>query len=151
MDKVHELQIELLKTVNFKNVSGEKMVADLLAHQELWCAVCVDYRWHIDPNKIPSQYWDPWYIYIFTNPGREDELRSLAETWNPIDICFYCEPTYADHYRWLPMEGSPLFSEDDEVLDNKKLYVRLLWEDVIYPTSGDHPQSPSPSTENKQK
>ena len=32
MDKVQEFHLELLKTVKFKNISGEKIAADLLVH-----------------------------------------------------------------------------------------------------------------------
>jgi hypothetical protein len=146
MDKVLELHLELLKTVKFKNVSGEKIVTDLLAHQELWQAVYVEYKWHIDLDEIPSHFWDPWHISIFTIPGKEDELLSLTKTWDPSEARFACEDDY-----WLPMDEEPFFTTDDEILNNKKLYLRLWWDDVIYPAPDAHPAFPSPSKEKKQK
>lgn len=128
MNKIQELHLELLKTINFKKVSGEKIVADLLAHPELWIAVYPAFRWHIAPKENPNQFWDPWHLYIFTVPGKEDELRSLADTWNPDTVCFYCE-----NGCWLSMDDEPFFTFDEAALDNKKLFLRLWWDDVIYP------------------
>jgi hypothetical protein len=146
MNKVQELYLEQLKTVKFKQVSGEKIVADLLAHQELWCAVYPEFKWHIDKKENPTHFWDPWHLYIFTVPGKEDELRSLVEIWDPIDADFTCEN---DH--WSPMDEEPFFTSDQDTLDNKKLYLSLWWDDVISPAPDDHPAFPSTSKEEKQK
>jgi hypothetical protein len=146
MDKVQELHLELLKTIKYKNISGEKIVADLLAHQELWHAVYVEFKWHIDVDEAPSHFWDPWHIYIFTIPGKEYELRYLAKTWDPTDTRFTCE-----HDHWKPTDEEPFYTNDQVILDNKKLYLSLRWDDVIYPTSGDHNQFPLTSMEDKLK
>jgi hypothetical protein len=151
MDQVQVLHLELLKTIKFENISGEKIAADLLAHQELWHAVYVDFKWHIAVNQIPSHFWDPWHIYIFTIHGKEYDLRSLAETWGPTEIRFYCQRTFGKEYHWLRMEEGPLYSDDDVILDNKKLFLRLWWDDVVYPDSSDLPQFSPPSMEINQK
>jgi hypothetical protein len=80
------------------------------------------------------QFWDPWHLYIFTVPGKEDELRALADSWDPDTVCFYSE-----NGCWLSMDDEPFFTFDEDALDNKKLFLRLWWEDVIYPPQDDLP------------
>ncbi len=131
MDKVQEHQLELLRMAQFPNISGERIVADLLTHQSLWCAVYVEFKWRIKTREALTQFWDLWHIYIFTIPGQEDALRSLAESWDPENICFTSENDI-----WKEENEEPFFTCDQEALDNEKLYLELWWDEAAWPQPG---------------
>jgi hypothetical protein len=138
MDTVQEFHLELLKNVQFENIRGEKIVADLLAHPGLWSAVFVEIKLRIEPGEAPDQFWRLECLYLFTVPGREEELRSLAESWHPVEIHFTCED---DH--WKETAEEPFTTNDQDVLDNEKLYLELWWKQSPRLPAGGSPAYPA--------
>ena len=107
MDTVQEFHLELLKNVQFENIRGVKIVADLLAHPGLWSAVFIEIKRRIESGEAPDQFWRLEALYLFTVPGREEELRSLAECWHPVEMHFTCED---DH--WNETDKEPFTTND---------------------------------------
>ena len=65
MDTIQKIHFELLKTITSGNISGKKIVADLLAHPGLWNAVIDNIKLRIDPGEEPAQYWRLEGIFLF--------------------------------------------------------------------------------------
>ena len=123
MDTVQEFHLELLKNVQFENIRGVKIVADLLAHPGLWSAVFIEIKRRIESGEAPDQFWRLEALYLFTVPGREEELRSLAESWHPVEMHFTCED---DH--WNETDKEPFTTNDQDVLDKAVLVARAFIE-----------------------
>ncbi len=138
MDTVQEFHLELLKSVKFGNISGKKIVADLLTHPGLWNAVFVNIKWRIEPGKEPDKFWCLEGVFIFTIPGREEELRALAESWRPEEIHF----TYEDGL-WKEKDEEPFTTDNEDVLNNEKLYLELWWNQSPRLPAGGSPEYPS--------
>lgn len=131
MVRIQILQLEMLKVLEFNNIRGEKIVADLIAHQELWRGVMIDFKWKIEKNITARDAWKFWNLYILPKPGREDDLLHLAKTWNPNDIHFNGD---VDH--WKDAGDEPFITSDEESEQNPKLYLELFWQGAPPRTPG---------------
>jgi len=123
MDKFQDVNIELLKTIEFPTISGRRIATDLLAHQELWSAFTLKYKWRINLGLEPERFWDLWSVIVFTQPSHEDQLKDLVESWHP-DFCMFTDL----RRKWLPDEEEPFFSFDGSVWEDPKMYIEFWWE-----------------------
>ena len=128
MNKFQEFQFELLKDAEFPTVSGKEIVEDLMAHQELWSAVYVKYKWRINLYLEPERFWDLWSVYIFTVPGRAEDLETLIASWGPDNLI---DAGDADHQKGLEQE--PYFSYDAEILEDPHLFIEFWWDAPTFP------------------
>jgi hypothetical protein len=119
MEKIDVLQLEMLKTLDLDNFRGKKVAEDMLAHQELWRSVMLEFKWKIHTHIYIKEFWMLWKLYIATKPGQEDALRNLAKTWNPGGLRFTGEG------HWKPIDNEPFYTWDEKVEQNPKLYLEL--------------------------
>jgi hypothetical protein len=131
MGRIQSLQLEMLKALEFKDIHGEKVVADLLAHQELWRGVMIKFKWKLEKNVTVKEAWELWNLFILTKPGQEDALRRLAETWNPGEIRFSGEKEH-----WEDSEDEPFITTEAAVEQNPRLYLELFWQSAPRRTLG---------------
>ena len=91
INKVQQLQFELLRDVRYNLFDGAKVVDDLLAWRDLWYAVIADrcasstgklYEQVIDLIRlrdIPRGYWNVDYVFIWTSDANLERLRQMIE------------------------------------------------------------------------
>lgn len=106
MNKIQELNLELIKNASFNDFDGEKVVKDLLANKELWRGVVMDrgaYRALSNGEKglepvcliklrdIEDGYWNVDTLYILPVAGKEKELEMLAKTWAADEVDYLGE------------------------------------------------------------
>ena len=120
MNKIQELQLELIKTWKFNMFDGEKIAADLIAHQEIWRgAITMKFYWTLLPLLgIDKGYWAVDTLYITPQSGCEDELWKLAKTW------------YADDVHWVGGEeaGAEFLTNLPEIVNNPKVFLLVWWD-----------------------
>ena len=94
INKVQELQFELIKIATFNEFDGHKVVEDLKRNKHLWDGVIMD---RFDPIKlgdinliklrdIKYNCWNVDTLYILTDNERVNELESLVGEWNADSI-----------------------------------------------------------------
>jgi hypothetical protein len=99
MNKIQELQLELMKLASFNSFDGNEVVKDLLKHQDLWKGCIIDragysraaYQGCIDLIKlrdIEDGIWNVDTIYILTSGVDDKKLEKLAKKWNADEIDF---------------------------------------------------------------
>ena len=89
---VQEIQLELIQRSSFNSFEGERVVASLLAHKNLWEAVCMD-RLAISKlgklpasgliklRDLPADVWNVDTLYILTpNAECAKKLARVAKT-----------------------------------------------------------------------
>jgi hypothetical protein len=89
---VQEIQLELIRRTQFKAFDGERVVAALEKHRDLWEAVLMDRFGISDPGGLPragpiklrdlsQNYWNVDTLYILCpDAARARQLGELAET-----------------------------------------------------------------------
>jgi hypothetical protein len=128
--KAQELQFELMKQASFNEFDGERVVADLLAHQDLWKGSLMDrtaypktgekYEMCIDLIKLRDlpDYWNVDTLFITPVKGKEDELEALAKNWGADEVDYYGGELVAG---WLG-------SWSPETRTNLKQVLRIWWD-----------------------
>lgn len=108
-NRIQRLQLELIREATFNAFDGDAVVDSLLAHRELWRGVIIDragyYAEHArrdgrdcDPidliklRDLDAGYWNVDTLYLTAQPGHEDELKALAETWSADEIGWTDDP-----------------------------------------------------------
>lgn len=79
--EVQRLNLELIRHAGFNAFDGERVVADLLAHRELWQAALMKRDDLVPLRDLPEGFWNVDTLYLLAQPGREDGLKALAEGW----------------------------------------------------------------------
>lgn len=106
INRVQELNFELMKEATFNSYDGEKVVKDLKEHEDLWEGVVMDRSGYVKPNQpdysdvinliklrdISQGYWNIDTLYIIPNPGKEDKLEMLAKTWEADEVSWMENP-----------------------------------------------------------
>src|SRR5207253_387024 len=89
---VQEIQLELIRRTRFNAFDGERVVAALERHRDLWEAVLMDRSCFSDPGRLPlagliklrdlsHNYWNVDTLYILCpDAARARRLGELAET-----------------------------------------------------------------------
>ncbi len=119
MNHIQELQIELLKEMNFNACDGKKVAADLIAHPDLWRgAITMCFALHLVPLRdIDRGDWHTNTLYITPQPGRDEALKQLAKTW------------HADDVHWIGGEeaGAEFGTNFPEIVNNPKVFLLVWW------------------------
>lgn len=89
-----EIQLELLRRTKFNELDGERVVASLMKHRELWLAVLLDRPGVADYSEpgfllisgliklrdLPSNIWNADTLYILTKThAQAHELARIAQ------------------------------------------------------------------------
>ncbi len=86
-----EIQLELLRRARWNELDGERIVASLLAHRDLWQAVLLDRLGFSRPARLPASgliklrdlplgYWNADTLYILApDAASAHEIAKLAE------------------------------------------------------------------------
>jgi hypothetical protein len=89
---VQEIQIELIRRTDFNVFHGERVVAALTAHRDLWEAAMMDRICFSNPGRLPtagliklrdlsSNYWNVDTLYILCpDAASARQLADIAET-----------------------------------------------------------------------
>jgi hypothetical protein len=96
---VQDIQLELIRRTTFNAMDGERIVASLLAHRDLWLAVLLD-RTGV-PNyakprmlltagliklrDLPDNFWNADKLFILTRT--REQARRLAQIADEEDWC----------------------------------------------------------------
>ena len=97
VNKVQELNLELISIASFNNFDGEQVVKDLLGHRDLWRGVVIDRADYaqtasvetinlIKLRDIANGYWNVDTLYILPEKGKESELKAITATWGADEV-----------------------------------------------------------------
>ncbi|MBV7331638.1 hypothetical protein KFU94_26070 [Chloroflexi bacterium TSY] len=90
---VQEIQLELIRRTRPGETDGDRIVADLLAHTELWESAIMERFCFSNPGKLPTigliklrdlpyNFWNADSLYILTpDVASARKLADLAEDW----------------------------------------------------------------------
>jgi hypothetical protein len=81
LTKVQELQFELMKLASFNSFDGEKVVADLIKHKDLWQGCILDREDLMKLRDISDNCWTADTLYILTTGKNDKKLQKLAKKW----------------------------------------------------------------------
>ena len=119
MNKVQELNFELMRLASFNDYDGEKVVSDLKAHTDLWSgAIMTRLESLIQLRDITNDYWNIDTLFILPRHGKEDELFALAKDWNADSIY------WMRGYEAINLLG--MYTKELEA--NPKAILRLWWD-----------------------
>lgn len=88
---VQDIQLELIRRTKFNAMDGERIVASLLAHRDLWMAALLDRQGVPDYTKpgrlltagliklrdLPEDYWNADKLFLLTES--REKARRLAQ------------------------------------------------------------------------
>lgn len=112
INPIQKLNLELIRLSTFNEMNGEKVVKDLLAHQDLWRGVVMDRADYnlggqfnttgemiclIKLRDIEDGYWNVDTLYILPKEGKEKELERLAKGWNADEVDYEGEEWSRKH------------------------------------------------------
>ena len=99
MNKVQELQFELMKLASFNEFDGDMVVEDLKAHSDLWKGVIMDREGYVEKphcvsltldfiklRDIEDDYWNIDTIFIKPVEGKEKQLEAIAKKWGADEV-----------------------------------------------------------------
>ncbi len=100
--------LEIIRRWWHNGITGEKVVADLLAHREWWASVIVDRRGEDDGlirlRDLPDDHWNADTLYILVSDGKyRRNLMHLAAGWNPGNVVAIDDPRSMDNTRGKPV------------------------------------------------
>jgi len=89
LNTIQNQQMQQMRSMSFNQFDGERVVDDLLSHRNLWTAAIM---LSSEQNKLVALretacgevYVDT--LYILAEIGRHEELKRLAEAWQPDEI-----------------------------------------------------------------
>jgi hypothetical protein len=96
---VQDIQLELIRRTKFNAMDGERIVASLLVHRDLWLAVLLDRQGvpnYAQPGRLltagliklrdlPDNYWNADKLFLLTES--RDQARRLAQIADEEDWC----------------------------------------------------------------
>jgi hypothetical protein len=85
---IQDLQFALLERVHFNEFDGQKVVADLKKHRELWRAALMgrDAQWLYPLRSIEHDVWAVDTLAILSSRTDDRAMEKLARTWNPDEL-----------------------------------------------------------------
>ena len=122
MNKVQDLNLELIKLASFNEFDGVQVVKDLIEHKDLWRGAVMGryggYSELIPLRDIQKGCWNIDTLMITPVKGREDELEVLAGGWQ------------ADEIDWIGAERAcdMLGSSSPELRADNKQILRIWWD-----------------------
>jgi hypothetical protein len=119
MNRVQELQFQLMESASFNGFDGPNVVTSLRNHSDLWRGAVMD---RLDSliklRDISDGYWNIDTLYILPVDGRENELMALAKKWG------------ADEVDWIGGEQAcMLLGSYSRGMDRKKKIILRVWWD----------------------
>lgn len=120
INKVQELNFELMKQATFNGFNGKKVVEDLIAHKELWEGVVMDREGYgkidlIKLRDISDNYWNIDTVFILLKKENKAEVLKMAKKWGADEVDFI---TKEDAQSMMGYSSR----EDD------KLLLRVWWD-----------------------
>jgi hypothetical protein len=94
INKIQELNLELIAAATFNNFDGDKVAEDLLNNKDLWksCIMTRENNSLITLRDLEDNEWNTDTLFILAEPGEENNLKFLADNWQ------------ADEISWLNQE-----------------------------------------------
>jgi len=96
---VQDIQLELIRRTSFNSMKGERIVASLLGHRDLWLAVLLDRPGLVNYDEpcllltsaliklrdLPDNLWNTDKLFILTRT--REQARRLAQVAEEEDWC----------------------------------------------------------------
>jgi hypothetical protein len=82
INKIQQLQFELIKNASFNSFDGEQVVNDLINHRDLWHGVIMGRDDLIHLRDIEAGLWRVDTLHILSTGKDDNKLKSLAKEWN---------------------------------------------------------------------
>lgn len=91
INEIQRLQFELLRRVEYNELDGARVVADLLEWRELWyaafgdrCAASTGKRYEqvvdlIRLRDLPRNFWNVDIVFIWTDSDKVDHLKTMIK------------------------------------------------------------------------
>jgi hypothetical protein len=111
INEVQKLQFELMKRASFNEFDGARVVADLIAHRDLWEGVVMTRIRHHDLiclRDISENVWHVDTVFILAKEGKARELERLAKTWEADEVSWLSEKEASDLLGMYPCIGGVL-------------------------------------------
>lgn len=117
---VQEIQLELIRRARPGDIAGDRIVADLIAHRDLWEAALMDTFCFSNPGKLPrigllklrdlpENFWNADSLYILTpDVASARSLVPIAEAWGGMVLLHDDRIIYMDEFvgqRRIQMQG----------------------------------------------
>lgn len=95
---VQEIQLELIRRARPGDLPGERIIADLAAHPDLWEAVMIDSFCFSNPGKLPTigliklrdlpeNFWNADSLYLLTPDLKAAHaLLPIVEKWGGMAL-----------------------------------------------------------------
>ena len=131
INRVQELQLELIKNMGFNSFNGDKVVKDLIRYKELWEGVIMDREVGLSKKDIKrdfiscidliklrdisDDYWNVDTLFILSSRKDDEKLELLAKSWD------------ADEVDWLTKKELGDTHDIGESPTNKKI-LRVWWD-----------------------
>ena len=118
MNRIQELQLELMSLASFNDFEGPRVVEDLKEHQDLWRGAVLDRDGLIKLRDIERGYWNVDTLYLLPALGKEYELEGIANLWG------------ADEVDWIGGDTACylLGSYSPEKRSQAKQILRVWWD-----------------------
>lgn len=119
INKVQQLNFELMKEASFNFFNGWQVTKDLEDHKDLWRgAIMTRMNDLITLRDIENSSYNVDTLFILASETNKDKLELLAKTWN------------ADEVDWI--EGGEacnlLGSWSKELGEKRKVILRIWWD-----------------------
>lgn len=118
INKVQELQFDLMREASFNGFDGDTVVNSLVENRALWRGCIFDRPNLIKLRDIPDGHWNADTLWILPAAGCENALRHLADEWG------------ADEVDWVGGEEacSALGSWTQAGRDNERAILCVWWD-----------------------
>lgn len=116
MNKVQELNLELMELASFNSFDGKAVVKSLKENQDLWAGAVMGrfgYAELIQLRDIDSGYWSIDTLMILSSGKDDDKLELLAKSWSADEVDWLSEEEAADKLGSWP---------------TKKRVLRVWWD-----------------------
>lgn len=89
MNKIQEIQLDLIKLASFNSFNGDRVASDLLANTDCWRGVIMTRLDSlIQLRDVAEGYWNVDTMFIVPVAGKENKLERLALTWEADEVSF---------------------------------------------------------------
>lgn len=119
MNRIQQLNMDLIRESSFNSFDGQQVAAALCDHQDLWRGVVLDRMDSlIKLRDIADGHWNVDTLFILPKYGKEDALEALARDWD------------ADEVDWIGGKEAcgMLGSYNRELENSKKVILRVWWD-----------------------
>lgn len=118
MNRVQEIQLELMALSSFNGFDGVLVSNDLKGHTELWIAAVFETHELLGLRDIADGFWNADTVWIIPTAGKKNELWALASGWGADEVDWVGGTKAC---QLLGSYGEPLRSDS-------KALLRLWWD-----------------------